>query len=141
MNQIVTFSYFILIFGSFESSLRLIVKQYDSQLYESQKDFSPLCIAFLKKLNLGNKERFKFIDVISSIRNSIHNNGLYVRKSKRIVWNSMIFHFNENMPIMTGDLWLWLLPISREIYMIFIDVVRSNEIKKIEYYDDPTEST
>ena len=35
-DQMVTNSYFLFIFSSFESSLRLIVEQYDCQLYQSK---------------------------------------------------------------------------------------------------------
>jgi hypothetical protein len=139
-DQVVTNSYFLYIFSSFESSLKLIVERYDPQLYESQKDFNPLCKKFLKDLSLKNEMTDEFIDVISSVRNSIHNNGRYVIESRLIKWNNLDFEFNKNKPISMAEYWLWLLPISKEIYRIFINIVNSDEIKKIAYYDDPTES-
>jgi hypothetical protein len=71
-DQLVTLSFFHLIFSSLESSTRSIVKQYDSQLYQSQKDLGPLCKGLLKKLKMLSKDKYKFIDLISSVRNSIH---------------------------------------------------------------------
>lgn len=141
-DQVVTNSYFFLVFSSFESSIRLLVRRYDSNLYRSQRDFNPLCKVFISNLQLDDKD--EFIDLISSIRNSIHTNGLYMprgsTKSKRIVWNNTVFNFVEDKPIAIKDLWLNLIPISREIYKIFSNIVSSDEIKKIRYYDDPTES-
>jgi hypothetical protein len=141
-DQVVTNSFFHLMFSSFESSIRLIVKRYDSNLYNSQRDFNPLSKGLISKLKLGNKD--KFIDLISSIRNSIHNNGLYVPmgsiKNKKIVWNNVMFHFDENKPIAIKDLWSSLIPILREVYSIFSGIINSDEIKKIMYYDDRTES-
>jgi hypothetical protein len=140
-DQVVTNSFFLLMFSSFESSIRLIVKRYDSNLYGSQRDINPLCKGLISRLKLGNKD--KFIDLISSIRNSIHNNGLYVpkgsTKSTKIVWNNVIFQFDEDKPIAIKDLWSSLIPISREVYIIFSRIINSDEIKKIMYYDDPTE--
>jgi hypothetical protein len=144
-DQQVTISYFHLIFSSFESSIRLIAKTYDYTLYESQRDFSPLCKGLLKKLKMLSKEKNRFADLITSIRNSIHNNGLYVPRSiekpKPIVWNNTRFHFDENKPIIIKDIWSHLIPISNEIYGTFNDVINSPEIQRIRYYDDPTESS
>ncbi|MFY9795928.1 MAG: hypothetical protein WAJ93_09580, partial [Candidatus Nitrosopolaris sp.] len=71
-------------------------------------------------------------------------NGLYVprgsTKNKRIVWNNTIFGFDEDKPIKIKDLWLNLIPISREVYKIFSNIINTDEIKRIGYYDDPTES-
>jgi hypothetical protein len=139
-DQLVTLSFFHLIFSSFESSIRLIVKRYDSQLYRSQKDFNPLTKGLLNKLKILGKDKDKFIDLIASVRYSIHNNGLYVprgtKKNNRIVWNNMLFRFDEDKPIIIKDLWSHLLPFSREIYKAFSDIVNSDEIKKINYYND-----
>lgn len=141
-DQLVTISFFHLVFSSFESSIRLIVKQYDSNLYELQRNFNPLCKGLVSKLKLGNKDTF--IDLISSIRNSIHNNGLYVpkrstNKPRKIVWNNMLFRFDENKPIIIKDLWSHLVPFTKEINKTFNDIINSHEIMKIRYYEDPTE--
>jgi hypothetical protein len=51
-DQVLTLAYFVLTFGSFESSLRLICKQYHPNLYQAQRDFNPLCKGIINKLNL-----------------------------------------------------------------------------------------
>jgi hypothetical protein len=65
-DQVITLAYFVLTFGSFESSLRLICKQYDPNLYQTQRDFNPLCKGIVNKLKLKNRD--KFIDLISKLR-------------------------------------------------------------------------
>jgi hypothetical protein len=140
-DQVVTISYFYLIFGTFESSVRLIVRQYDLNLYNLQKDFNPLCKKLINNLKLENKD--KFIDLTTSLRNSIHNNGLYMpkvsTKSKRFVWNNAHFQFDECKPIIIKNLWSSLIPISQEIYNIFSEIINSDPVKKIPYYHDPME--
>jgi hypothetical protein len=140
-DQVITLSYFVLTFGSFESSLRLICKQHDPSLYQTQRDFNPLCKGIVRKLKLKNRD--KFIDLIAKLRNAIHTNGLYVpkgnMKNDRIFWNKMIFVFNENKPITFQSLWSSLIPISREIIHLFNEIINSNDIKSISYYPDPTE--
>jgi hypothetical protein len=138
-DQVVTNSFCLFIISSFESSIRLIIKRYDSNLYQSQRDFNPLCKELISKLNLYNKD--KFIDVILTVRNGIHNNGVYIPrghiKNKKIEWNNVIFHFDENKPI--SITWSNLVSFSKEIYKIFTDIINSNQIKKIAYYHDPIE--
>jgi hypothetical protein len=58
----------------------------------------------------------------------------------KIEWNNIIFNFDEDKPIATKDLWSGLIPISREVCIIFNRIINSDEIKKITFYDDPTES-
>ena len=140
-DQVITLAYFVLTFGSFESSLRLICKQYDPHLYQTQVAFNPLCKGIIKKLRLKNRD--KFIDLISKLRNAIHTNGLYVPKGNlkndKIIWNNMVFVSNENQPITFQSLWSSLIPISKEIRDLFNEIIDSNDIKHISYYPDPTE--
>src|SRR5829696_4503221 len=140
-DLVVTISYFQLIFSVFESSVRLIVKTYDPPLYQSQRDFNPLCKRLLSDLGLSGKE--DFIDLISTIRNSIHNNGRFVprgsTKTKRIKWNNILFSFDEDKPIIISQLWSTFIPFSKEIFNIFSCVISSPEIMKRRYYPDPSE--
>src|SRR5919198_2099453 len=140
-DQVITLAYFVLTFGSFESSLRLICKQYNPNLYQTQRDFNPLCKGMVNKLKLKNRD--KFIDLISKLRNAIHTNGLYVpkgnMKNDKIIWNKMRFVFNENKSITFQSLWSSLIPISKEIMYLFSEIINSDDIKRISYYPDPTE--
>jgi hypothetical protein len=72
-----------LVYGREIVGLNLIAKT-------SQRDFSPLCKGLLKKLKLLNEEKDKFVDLITSIRNSIHNNGLYVPRGVAIGLSGII---------------------------------------------------
>jgi hypothetical protein len=124
-------------FSSFECSIRLIIKQYDATLYHSQKHygFNSLCKKFMHKLKLLTKDNDKFIDLIVLLRNSIHNNGVYVplgsARTREIKWNNTVFRFVENEPISQPQLWSNLISFSKEIFKIFIDIINSSEIKKI----------
>lgn len=62
-------------------------------------------------------------------------------ETRHITWNNIDFHFNKNKSISMSDFWSWLMPISNGIYNIFISIISSEEIKKIAFYDDPTELT
>jgi hypothetical protein len=145
-DQVVTFSFLILVFSSFESSIRLITKQYDATLYQSQKDygFNSLCKELMRKLKLLTKENDKFIDLFVLLRNSIHNNGAYMplkspKKPREIKWNNTVFRFVENELISPPQLWPNLISFSKVICKIFTDIINSSEIKKIGYYHDPAE--
>jgi hypothetical protein len=145
-DQVVTFSFLILMFSSFESSISLITKQYDATLYQSQKDygFNSLCKELMRKLKLLAKENDKFIDLIGLLRNSIHNNGAYMplkspKKPCEIKWNNTVFRFVEKELISPPQLWPNLISFSKVICKIFTDIINSSEIKKIGYYHDPAE--
>ena len=133
-DQTVMNGYFLFIFNSFEHSLRLISKQYDNTLYQNQKNsLNALCKGMIKGLAL--KKRDDFIDLVTYLRNSMHNNGLFVPGGKltgrKIVWNNTIYSFNENQPIKDSksDMWLSFVPISKEIRTIFNEIINSNPIK------------
>lgn len=152
-DQVVTYSFLILIFSSFESSIRLITKQYDPTLYQSNESkgysFNSLCQKLMRKLKLKSKtrkENGKFIDLIVLFRNSIHNNGAYMprkttKKPREIEWNNTVFRFVENELISQPQLWSNLISFSKEIRKIFTDIINSPEIKKISFYYDPAEKT
>jgi hypothetical protein len=67
-DQLITISYFHLVFSSFESAIRLITKTYDSTLYQKQKNFNPLCLGLLGQLKILGKDREKFVNLITKIR-------------------------------------------------------------------------
>jgi hypothetical protein len=144
-DQMIILYYFHFTFSSLESSIRLICKRYDPELYSTQKrSFSSLFTKLIINLDITDrKERIKFIDLISSIRNSIHNNGVYVptndnEKPKRIQWNKTFFVFKPNRPI-EFDIWNHFISISKEILKIYTEIINSLEIKKIIYFSDPME--
>ena len=140
-DQMISMSYFFFLFSSFEHSIRRIIHVYNPALYNSQPDLSSLLKRLIKNLSLENQDQF--IDLITSIRNSIHNNGLYIPRgissTRRIIWKSIPFHFDKNKSIEMKDLWLHWINISKEIISIFNRIINSEKIKKIRYYPDPTE--
>jgi hypothetical protein len=101
-DQIVMNGYFIFVFNTFEHAIRLIYKEYNKRLSQYlQGDFNPICKKITKDLDL--QKRDNFIDLITNLRNSFHNNGLFVPKSRqkhrKIQWNKTIYYFDENRPI------------------------------------------
>lgn len=87
----------------------------------------------------------KFIDLITLLRNSFHNNGVFIPTGKspnrKIVWDNTTYYFSDNQPIKEskGDMWLSFVPISREIMSFFKDIIRTKDVGNIRYYHDPTE--
>ena len=144
-DQTIMNGFFLSMFNSFEHSVRLIIKRYNLIEFEKQKDsISALCKWITKDLRL--KKRDKFIDLIALLRNSFHNNGVFVPagklKNRSIVWNNTTYNFSENQSMneSKADMWLSLVPISREIISFFKDIIQSNAIGKLGYYPDPIES-
>lgn len=118
-DQTVMNGYFLFIFNSFEHSVRLIYRQYNPQSYEKQKtSINSLSNGITK--NLGLAKRVDFIDLITLLRNSFHNNGTFnpggKQHNRKIPWNNTIYYFNENKPIneSKGDMWL-------TFYVLFVD--------------------
>jgi len=140
-DQMISMSYFFFLFSSFEHSIRRIIQVYNPELYNSQSNISPLLKGLIKKLELDNKDRF--IDLIILIRNSLHNNGLFIPRgtspNRKIIWKGIPFHFDKNKSIEMKDLWIRWISISKEIVSIFNSIINSEKIKKIRYFPDPTE--
>jgi hypothetical protein len=143
-DQIVMNATFLFVFNSFEHSVRLICKQYNPDLYQEQKrTINGMCKKIRK--DLDTKQRDDFIDLVTYLRNSFHNNGLFLPggelKDRNIPWNGTIYYFRENQRIKDskGDMWLSLIPICREIIIIFNETINSVRVKKFTYYPDPTE--
>jgi hypothetical protein len=143
-DQTVMNGYFLFIFSSFEASVRLICKQYNPQLFEEQKSsISAISKGITSDLHL--KKRDKFIDLITLLRNSFHNNGIFVpggnQLNRKIIWNNTTYFFNENQPIRESksEMWLSFVPISSEIVDFYKDIINSVPIKKISYIPDPSE--
>jgi hypothetical protein len=72
---------FILVFISFEHSTRLICKQYNLKLFqEKESTINGIWKGIRKDLGINNRD--DFIDLITNLRNSLHNNGLFVPRGK-----------------------------------------------------------
>ena len=132
---------FIHLFNAFEHAIRRICEKYDNRLYESKKgSIGLLCKKLFRQLELNNKD--EFIDLITHLRNSLHNNGLYMPlrdlENKEIEWNDTIFSFIVNQPI-KSDLWRSLIPICKETTCLFNEIISTKTIKEISGFPDYTE--
>lgn len=142
-DQMVMNDYFLFIFNTFEHAIRLIYREYNKGSQKLQDNFNGICKEITK--DLGLKKRDDFIDLITYLRNSFHNNGLFVpkgnQKRRSIQWNGTIYYFNENRQISESknDMWLSFVPISKEIISFFNEIINSDKVKKLNYYPDATE--
>ena len=68
--------------NAFEHSFRGISKEFDDKIYPLNPNFQPklggLFPNIMSKSNLLNAEMNTFIEIVLEIRNSIHNNGVFV---------------------------------------------------------------
>lgn len=155
-GQIVLNGSLFFVFISFEHAVRLICKYCDREFYfEQENRFSTMCKWLMNQLGLHGKD--DFIDLITYIRNSLHNNGMFMPrrrvkgrilsddelKDRNIQWRGPTFYFKANKPITNSntnsDMWPSLVPIINEIITIFNDIMESPKMKNIRYIEDPTE--
>jgi hypothetical protein len=131
------------IFNAFEHSFRIISKNYDTNLYEQQENsINSLFTAFLRPLQLNVDNRAQFINVVSRVRNSIHNNGVFVspkEKNAKFVWDNHPYEFDHGKPITIPDIWLHYIKFTKEFVAIFDEISGSVEVQKNRYYVDITE--
>jgi hypothetical protein len=141
-DQIIMNAFFLFIFNSFEHSVRLICK-HNPKLSQKNNSINKMCKGIIKELNL--KPRDDFVDLITWLRNSFHNNGVYIpptgKKGRNILFRDTTIYFKEYQPIKEsgGDLWLSLIPISQAIMDLFIEMINTEIINEMHCYPDPTE--
>jgi hypothetical protein len=143
IEQHLAFSYFLLVFHTFESSFRVLFKanypdEYFKKIKEDKmkhRDFNSLITDMISKSRMiGDKERKNFIEIMLKYRNSIHTNGVFLsplnnskRKSysKSIVWNKNTYDFNNGSSIWKDDLWLHYILFTYEFIKIFEEISNS----------------
>lgn len=63
----------------------------------------------MSKLNLLNAEMNTFIEIVLEIRNSIHNNGVFVstkgNSTKSLPWKNKTYNFYNGIIINVDDVW------------------------------------
>lgn len=123
MDQAIGNNFYISIFNAFEHSFRTIAEKYDANLYDQQKkSLNSLFTAFIGPLQLQTTDREKFINVVTRVRNSIHNNGVFISPKKqdtRYNWNNYPYRFCHGKLIKIPDIWLHYIKFSKEFIKIF----------------------
>jgi hypothetical protein len=140
LNQFNSMAFFHLIFSSFESSIRQIVKSIFSTLY-SQKSytFDGLLKEFLRELRIFGYA--KFVKLISLVRNTIHNNGVYsptfrkdrksgqlIQKNTQVTWNKKSYKFIVNKPVTFINAWTFELLITDELLKMTKKIILHNKV-------------
>jgi hypothetical protein len=154
IDQYLTFSYFNFVFHTFESSFRIICENcFKDEYYitkengeRKKRDIKNLCEVILKKLNLLDKDRENFLEIVVKFRNSVHNNGVFINDKQRspppYKWkhNSYVFNHGEQIALENNSgLWTEYLRFTREFISIFTEVIEHPTVKKYRFIEDITE--
>ena len=154
IDQYLLFSYFNFIFHTFESSIRIICENcFNDEYYiakengeRKKRDIKNLCGVILNKLNLLDKDRENFLEIVVKFRNSLHNNGVFINEKQKspspYKWkhNSSVFNHGEQITLdNNSDLWTEYFRFTREFISIFTDVINHPTVKKYRFIEDITE--
>jgi len=134
IDRIVYLSCFQFMFAVIEHAIRCILRQLDYNEYVKDEKFYNVSRSLLKKLNLTNY--YDLIDILITIRNTIHNNGIYsppyknkYRKDKAVTFQGNKDVFKVDKPIQLKDFWLLTFDLLTEMLNMVTDIVNSKSIK------------
>lgn len=126
------------VYGIFESTVRILAKSYSPTLFPNVTiSFSKIYPKFLKELNL--KQFISLIQIWSNIRNSIHNDGMFIPpdgKDQDIVYDNDTYLFRVEKPIIHAG-WKDLCELSYELGKATYQIVRTLKISSISYIEEP----
>jgi hypothetical protein len=156
IDQYLLFSYFNFVFDTFEFSFRIICENcFKDECYitkenveDQKRDIKNLWEVTLKKLNLLDKDRENFLEMVVKFRNSLHNNGVFINEKLKssslppYKWkhNSYVFNHGKRITLdNNSDLWTEYFRFTRELISIFTKVVDHPTVKKYRFIEDITE--
>jgi hypothetical protein len=118
-------AYIQLLHSSIESSMRPIIETDDSEEYNKKVgSFNRLYTWFFEKTNLCNYK--SILDMLSTLRNVNHDNGVYYGSYKEIPLKGIMFKF-ENAKIANFVTWDFLLDVVPNLRNMMIRVVESTK--------------
>lgn len=89
-------SFFLSLHMSIESTIRVIARA----LGLEKESFFNTYNNLLNDLNPAKKDEFiNLLEIIRHIRNTIHNNGIYNKRTKSITYGTIIYTFTQNNPV------------------------------------------
>lgn len=96
LNSHIMFASYMGFVSQFESTIKIIARF----LISNGNKYEPNYINFIKK-KLGIITYNHFLDIVRCIRNSIHNNGIYIPEEDKfddlpLSFNELSFHFHKN---------------------------------------------
>lgn len=129
----------ILLYSSLESSLRSICNEL--QIGSPTKKFSEQYRKLIEELGL-DKKYIELLDILGLIRNTVHNNGVYISpngKDKKLSYNGVTFEFTQFKAIDCVTI-NNLNHLYRGVFRLFKEIINHNTIKEKhlikEYYSD-----
>lgn len=130
-------------FAVTEHAIRCIFRHLDYNEYIKDEKFYNVSRSLLKKLDLT--KYYNLIDILITIRNSVHNNGNYSPpyKNKNRIDKIIMFQGNEyvfklDKPIQLKDFWLLTFDVLNEMLKMVTDIVDSIPISNIPLIEDPS---
>jgi len=130
---------FHFIFASLESSMRLFVRAVEPMACnEGAAEFKSIYVWLLTRL--GNRSHEALFDLLRLIRNTIHNNGVYVSpraRNETIVYNGVSYQFEHRKHI---DFITWEFVSKRyeDLAKALVQIVEARELAAISYVEDPS---
>jgi len=128
------------VYSIFESTIRILAHKFSSEMFPDPTImFSKIYPKFLKKLEL---EKFiPLLDIWSNIRNSIHNDGMFIPpKSKAkdvdIPYDGETYMFRVGKPIIYAG-WKDLCELSYELGKVTNQIITSSKISSIPVIEEP----
>lgn len=149
-GQLLISGFFSSMYHLFENAFRILCQCYDSTKYDNQKGkLGNIFPTFMKQfkrdtslLNGINTQVFEYIEIV---RNSIHNNGVYVDRDKNDRNNILnlekkrvtIFH-GRPIPAENG-VWYEIIKMSTWFMLVIGGIIGVPKIASIQHVEDPSQ--
>lgn len=140
---------FHLIFSSFESTIRSIVRHLDRAKYSQISGRFDQIYGYVLDATQLKKRYSKFMNLLTTIRNTIHNNGVYsptykknkrtgklIQKNKQISWKQFKFKFRVGRIVKFYDFWNFIFSIARTLLKLMKEIINSSKISQIKKIND-----
>jgi len=134
MDAMTKHAFLVFFLSRIEWSMRkFIIKVFPDKSDKASGSFKGIYDFLFEKL--GIEKYTSLYDLCRTIRNTVHNNGHYINKSKTIEWNGRQFEFKYMEPIDFFD-----YPTAMELYGDLLDsidlFINSSPISDLEYISD-----
>lgn len=134
VNQYLATGYFISIFSIFEHSFRILAKLYDHNQYKIDEGsinhlYNHFIPQYKKDSPSLDKQYTDFFDYLTTIRNSIHNNGRYISRGihqlpKQVKdFDGIVYTFHHDTIISVNDVWNNNIRMTKAFSSIYNDIV------------------
>lgn len=151
--QYMIFGFFMHLFSSIESSLRLLAKSAELTylnknneiLIIGTEDFNTICDSLIKNLNLRSEYK-NLLELFALIRNAQHNRGFYYPRGKykdiekKVSYKDKTYIF-EPSKLCPGEAMHidFVLEMAKDIAEFFRDIINSPKIASIPFVQDTLE--